>query len=72
MNLLRAECKSGTYGVNCEQNCSERCSSKSCDVYTGICNKGCTSSYIAPDCEESKAKRLNLYKVISVLKKKLI
>ncbi|CAI6363846.1 unnamed protein product [Macrosiphum euphorbiae] len=46
------ECKSGTYGVNCEQNCSERCSSSSCDVYTGICNKGCTSSYIAPDCEE--------------------
>ncbi|CAI6369742.1 unnamed protein product [Macrosiphum euphorbiae] len=46
------ECKSGTYGVNCEQNCSKRCSSTSCDVYTGICNKGCTSSYIAPACEE--------------------
>ncbi|XP_060876579.1 uncharacterized protein LOC132949615 [Metopolophium dirhodum] len=46
------ECTSGTYGVDCEQKCSERCNSKSCDVYTGICNKGCTTSYIAPDCEE--------------------
>ncbi|XP_001943393.2 uncharacterized protein LOC100166399 [Acyrthosiphon pisum] len=46
------ECENGTYGVNCEQKCSERCSSTSCDVYTGVCNKGCTTSYIAPGCEE--------------------
>lgn len=47
------ECTSGTYGVNCEQQCSERCISTSCDIYTGVCNNGCTTTnYIAPDCKE--------------------
>ncbi|XP_025205629.1 uncharacterized protein LOC112601954, partial [Melanaphis sacchari] len=46
------ECTSGTYGVNCEQQCSEGCRFKSCDVYTGICNRGCTTNYITPDCKE--------------------
>lgn len=46
------ECTSGTYGVNCKQLCSERCNSTSCDAYTGACNTGCASSYIAPDCKE--------------------
>ncbi|XP_029343331.1 uncharacterized protein LOC100159980 [Acyrthosiphon pisum] len=46
------ECASGTYGVNCNQLCSERCNSTSCDAYTGACNTGCASSYIAPDCKE--------------------
>ncbi|KAL5235451.1 hypothetical protein ACI65C_002861 [Semiaphis heraclei] len=46
------DCTSGTYGVNCEQQCSERCISKSCDVYTGVCDKGCTTNYIGPDCKE--------------------
>lgn len=72
MNFLRAECTSGNYGVNCEQKCSERCSSTSCDVYTGVCNKGCTTNYIAPDCKESKAKLLSLYGIMSVLKKKIL
>ncbi|XP_060851896.1 uncharacterized protein LOC132930188 isoform X2 [Rhopalosiphum padi] len=46
------ECTSGTYGVDCEQQCPEGCRLKSCNVYTGVCNKGCTASYIAPDCKE--------------------
>jgi len=55
MNLLRVECTSGTYGVNCKQLCSEGCNSTSCDAYTGVCNKGCATSYMAPDCKESKS-----------------
>jgi endothelial-specific receptor tyrosine kinase len=49
------------YGVNCEQHCPEGCRLKSCDIYTGICNKGecITESYIAPDCKESKSKNQN-------------
>ncbi|XP_026805156.1 tenascin-like [Rhopalosiphum maidis] len=48
------ECTNGTYGVNCKQQCPEGCRLKSCDIYTGICNKGecITESYIAPDCKE--------------------
>ncbi|KAL4119661.1 hypothetical protein QTP88_012455 [Uroleucon formosanum] len=45
------ECTSGTYGVNCNQLCSKQCLT-SCDAYTGVCNKGCAASYIAPDCKE--------------------
>lgn len=46
------ECTNGTYGVNCEQQCSARCNLGSCDIYTGVCNKGCAANYIAPDCKE--------------------
>jgi len=60
MTLLRSECTSSTYGVNCEKKCSDRCNLTLCDVYTGVCNNECTTSYIAPDCEESKVKLLNL------------
>ncbi|XP_026822080.1 LOW QUALITY PROTEIN: tenascin-like [Rhopalosiphum maidis] len=45
------ECTSGTYGVNCEQQCPKACLT-SCNIYTGVCNKGCIASYIAPDCRE--------------------
>ncbi|KAL4091643.1 hypothetical protein QTP88_026302 [Uroleucon formosanum] len=36
-----------------------------CDVYTGVCNKGCTTNYIAPDCEESKENILGSSNAIS-------
>ncbi|XP_027837642.2 uncharacterized protein LOC114120057 [Aphis gossypii] len=46
------ECTSGTYGANCEQQCSEGCRFNSCNVFTGACDKGCTTNYIPPDCKE--------------------
>ncbi|KAF0753286.1 Tyrosine-protein kinase receptor Tie-2, partial [Aphis craccivora] len=45
-------CTSGTYGVNCEQQCPEGCRFNSCNAFTGVCNKGCTTNYVTPDCKE--------------------
>jgi len=66
IKLLPTECTNGTYGVNCEQQCPEGCHFNSCNVFTGVCDKGCTTNYIAPDCKESKAESLTSIPIVNV------
>lgn len=59
INNFFTECENGTYGINCSQKCPEGCNLGTCDIYTGACKKGCKSSYILPDCLQSKIIKSN-------------
>lgn len=51
------ECKDGTYGHNCTNNCSGHCLNDSpCNKQTGYCNGGCDPGYTDGDCSEGKFK----------------
>ena len=51
--LCFVECKNGTYGYNCANNCSGHCLNDSpCNKQTGHCDLGCTPGYYKNKCSE--------------------
>ena len=51
-----SECPSGTYGPNCNQNCSKHCVNSICDKFseTAVCLNGCQPGYTRENCTEGK------------------
>uniref|UniRef100_A0A2C9LLL4 Uncharacterized protein n=1 Tax=Biomphalaria glabrata TaxID=6526 RepID=A0A2C9LLL4_BIOGL len=44
-------CGNGTWGFNCQWNCSENCFGGSCDSVSGACLDGCEGFGNPPDCD---------------------
>lgn len=49
--FLVIECDSGTYGRDCEMNCSSNCLNKTCDVTDGTC-AACMAGKKGSNCTE--------------------
>ena len=47
-------CDSGTWGVNCSNNCGQCVNDTSCDVVNGECVYGCNPGWKGTHCTESK------------------
>lgn len=48
------ECSDGTYGYNCENNCSGHCMNNTlCNKQTGHCDGGCNPGYTNAACSKS-------------------
>ncbi|XP_050420134.1 uncharacterized protein LOC126833055 [Adelges cooleyi] len=50
--LCEDECLSGYYGFGCKQKCSENCISDQCNIFSGVCTKGCENGFMMPNCLE--------------------
>ena len=63
------ECRNGTYGYGCVNNCSDHCIGDStCNKQTGYCDRGCKPGYTNSLCK--KVNKQKLHNII-VIKKSL-
>ena len=54
--LCILDCDSGTWGVNCANNCGQCHSGTVCDAVNGECQLGCKPGWKGHLCNESKFK----------------
>ena len=50
---LRTKCQRGTYGINCQKNCSTACRNSYCRNTDGIC-LDCPAGFRGPECSIGK------------------
>lgn len=48
------DCSTGSFGADCDSQCSEFCRKKSCHRTTGTCLHGCETGYIGTHCNQSQ------------------
>lgn len=55
ISITIVECVDGTYGYNCDKNCSSHCLNNfPCNKQTGHCNEGCNPGYTNDNCSKGK------------------